>query len=323
MKALVFEETGEPQEVLKLADILKPEPGPDDVRLKVLGCPIDPADELFIEGRYRYRPVFPQTAGLEGAGLIDAVGKNVDLPQGALASFLYGKAWAEYTVIPQSLLFVLPDDFPVEKAIQFSLNPFTTWGLLEKADLESGDWLLMTAGNSAVARIITQIARVRGINVILTVRSPGHSEGLKALGASEVINTSDQTVIDEVQRITDGEGVTCVIDAVGGKTGTEVLQCLAPNGKMIIYGLLSPDNVRFHNSLFIYKNVSISGFGVRGFLEKQSSKQRKEMVDSLIDLMGNDRFQLDVTTSYPPDKFKEAFAAFKQRGKMGKVIFKM
>jgi len=86
LKALCFEQAGEPTQVLRLREIEKPEPHPGEVRLKLIGSPINPADEMFIRGDYRIKAVFPEIAGLEGAGMIDAVGENVNLPVGAKVS---------------------------------------------------------------------------------------------------------------------------------------------------------------------------------------------------------------------------------------------
>src|SRR5689334_4918057 len=116
MKAIYFKETGNMQDVLQLGKFEIPQPKANEVRVKVLGSPINPSDIYFVSGTYRIKPVFPQKAGLEGAGVIEAVGKDVNLPVGSLVAFLQHGAWAEYNIIPEENLFVLPADFPLEKA---------------------------------------------------------------------------------------------------------------------------------------------------------------------------------------------------------------
>ena len=322
MKALCFEQTGEPSEVLQLKEIEKPGPGPGEVRLKLVGSPINPADEMFIKGQYRLKPVFPDVAGLEGAGIIDAVGENVDLPVGIKASFFAKRAWAEYLVIPASDLFVLPHNLPDEKAVQSFLNPVTSWGLLEQIGVKENDWLLLTAGNSSVSRIVTQISAKRGIKVILVVRNSENSGELKSLGAMEVIDGSTEDISKRVLEITGGKGVDGILDSVGGKTGTEILKSVAVNARIIVYGILSRDMVEFHNSVFLYRNVTTKGFGIRGYLESRTREQKEAMFTALAQILGNKNFKLDVSALYPFREYREAFAALHESRRRGKIILK-
>jgi NADPH2:quinone reductase len=322
MKALYFGQEGEALDVLQLKETAVPEPGENEVRIKWLGSSINPADIFFIRGKYRFKPKFPQIAGLEGAGIVDKAGRNVQLSPGTLVAFLYVNAWAEYVIVPEKELFVLPENFPVEKAMQFVLNPATAWGLLHRAGLQAGDWLLLSAGNSSVSSIITQIASTRGIQVISIVRSGEYASRFKALGAAAVINTSNESIVERVQQITGGKGATAAIDAVGGDTATQMTQALGMNGRQIAYGVLSPEPVQVHNSLFVYKNISYSGFGIRGLLESLSAKEKQEMTASLIDLLTSADFKMDISASYTLQEFKTAFQLYASGSANGKIILK-
>ena len=322
MKALYFEREGEPLDVLQLKETAIPEPRENEVRIKWLGSSINPADIFFIRGKYRFKPQFPQIAGLEGAGIVDKAGRNVQLSPGILVAFLYKNAWAEYVIVPEKELFVLPENFPVEKAIQFVLNPATAWGLIHRAGLQAGDWLLLSAGNSSVSSIITQIASTRGIQVISIVRSGEYGSRLKALGAAAVINSSNESIIERVQQLTGGKGATAAIDAVGGDTGTQMTQALSVNGRQIAYGVLSPEPVQVHNSLFVYRNISFSGFGIRGLLESLSVKEKQEMTTSLICLLTSPDFIMDISASFRLEKFKTAFQLYASGSVNGKIILK-
>ena len=322
MKVLYFEHEGEALDVLQLKETAVPEPGENEVRINWMGSSINPADIFFIRGKYRFKPQFPQIAGLEGAGIVDKAGRNVQISPGTLVAFLYKNAWAEYVIVPEKELFVLPEDFPVEKAIQFVLNPATAWGLIHRAGLQAGDWLLLSAGNSSVSSIITQIARTRGIQVISIVRSAEYGSRLKALGAAAVINSSNESIIERVQQLTGGKGATAAIDAVGGDTGTQMTQALSVNGRQIAYGVLSPEPVQVHNSLFVYRNISYSGFGIRGLLESLSAKEKKEMAASLIDLLISPDFKMDISASFRLDEFQSAFQLYASGAENGKIILK-
>jgi NADPH:quinone reductase-like Zn-dependent oxidoreductase len=277
---------------------------------------------MFIQGRYRYKPEFPQTAGLEGAGIIEAVGENVNQNTGVLAAFFSRKAWAEYIVIPEEEFVVLPGEFPPDKAAQFCLNPFTAWGLMEESQTKAGDWLVLTAGNSAVSKIIIQLAKLRNINTIAVIRDMHQAEELKALGAAETLTIEDDNFTEKVKSLTEGKGINASLEAVGGKTGTVILENMAPFGRIIIYGLLDSNPVQFYNSQIIFNNISIKGFGVRGYLQNQSKQQRENMIHELINEIGKPTFQLPVEQPYRLNQFNEALKQYEYSNKKGKIIFK-
>ena len=77
MKSIIFEQTGKPAEILKATEVPTPEPGPNEVRIKVIASPINPSDIMFVQNMYGIRPQLPSGAGFEGMGVIDAVGEGV------------------------------------------------------------------------------------------------------------------------------------------------------------------------------------------------------------------------------------------------------
>jgi len=321
MKAIYFEETGDPQNVLLLKQFDKPVPQANQVIVKPLGSPINPSDFFFISGTYRVKPELPQIAGLEGAGIIESTGEGVDLPVGTLVSFFSRNAWAEYVALSKDDVLVLPNDFPIEKASQFALNPITAWGLLERADLKTDDWLLITAGNSVVSKLIIQIAKLRGINVIATVRDDKNTATLISYGA-HVVNVSKDDLIEYVQQVTNGQGAHVALDAVGGKTGSDVLKCLQPGGRLIIYSRLSPDPIQLYSADVLYKNISITGFGIRAYLESKTAEQKAGIIHSLVTIIGDPAFKMEVAASYPLDDYREAIRTAVETKKEGKVLFK-
>lgn len=321
MKALYFEQTGDAQSVLSLKQFDKPAPKANQVIVKLVVSNINPSDFFFISGTYRFKPEFPQIAGFEGAGIIDSVGDDVNLPVGTLVAFFSKNAWADYAAIPQEDVIVMPHDFPVDKASQFSLNPITAWGLLERAAIKAGDWLLLTAGNSVVSKLLIQIAKLRNINVIATVRDTRNTATLTAYGA-HVINVAGADLVENVQQITGGKGVNAALDAVGGKTGTDVIKCLQPGGKLIVYSRLSADPVQFYNSDVLYKDLNISGFGIRSYLESKTAEQKRDIIQSLTTIIGHSEFKMEVAASYPLGEYKDAIKAAIEAKGDGKILFR-
>lgn len=322
MKALIFQQTGVAENVLSLQEAPAPQPGPGEVLIRVKASPVNPSDHFFIRGTYRFKPVFPQIAGLEGAGIVEAVGEGVSVPPGSLVCFDVRGAWAEYVVAPESAVVMLPADFPLEKAAQFYLNPFTAWCLLDAAAVSPGDWLCVTAASAAVSKIVLQLAQSRGVHVIATVHNSRAKATLAGLRPDAVLDQDTVDFAQKILEITGGAGLNAALDAVGGKTGTQLLDCMAVNAKMIVYGLLSPDAVTYHNPRLIYKNLTISGFGIRGALASQTPSTRQAMIGALIAEISKPGFILPVAGSFSFRQFGEALKADAEGGRKGKIIFK-
>lgn len=322
MKSIIFEQTGTPCDVLQVKEVAMPEPGTGEVRIKMLASPINPADLLFINGIYRIRPQFPQIAGLEGVGIIDKVPGNSQYKTNALVAFRHKGLWAEYAIVPESKLIPLPDNFPIEKGSQFSLNPITAYSLLEDADLKSGDWLLVNAGNSAVSKIIIQLARLRGIKTIAVTRNDKEGEGLSVIGATAVIASESGGLAQKILEITEQKGVACVLDSVGDDLLSEILTVMAPFGKVISYGLLGKGNVIYHNSTVIFKNLTIIGFGIDAWLSKKGDSIYN-IYSSLVEIISKPKFQMPVAATFPMEDFFEAFEYQKNNTNTGKVLIIM
>jgi len=319
MRAITFDQTGNPEEVLKMRNIPIPIPGKGEVRIKVLASPINPADNLFINGKYRIKPNFPQIAGLEGAGIIDQVGEGVSISPGTLAAFRHKNVWAEYAIVPEEKSIPLPEDFPVEKACQVSLNPITAYALIEEAEVKKDDWILLTAGNSTVSKLIIQFAKLKKYKTIAVVRKVNEAAELKSLGATEVISDEIPQILEKVNTLTDGQGVSCILDAVGGELISELIKTIAANGKLLIYGLFSNNQVTYHNSSIIFKNISIKGFGIDQWLSQISNEKYQEMLAVIIDMLRMPEFKLPVQEKLPLDEFEKALEQYQHVGK-GKIL---
>ncbi|MBF2709912.1 zinc-dependent alcohol dehydrogenase family protein [Flavobacterium soyangense] len=320
MKAVTFKNTGEPIEVLEVQEIPLPEPKINEVRVKILASPINPSDILFIKGVYRLKPEFTQTAGLEGVGIIDKIGKNVNLPLNTLVAFRHKNVWAEYGIIPVEKLTLLPADFPIEKASQFSLNPITAFALLDEASVQNDEWLLITAGSSSISKMIVQLANRKNIKTIAVVKNEKDLIELQNLGATETLIDNRENIVQKVLKITNNKGVNCILDAVGGQLISELLKSMASNGQLITFGLLSSENVAYHNSTIIFKNITIKGFGIDNWLANITIDKNIEVYEFLIDTLADPEFKMPVVAKFNIFDFKKAIQLFQVGNNPGKIL---
>lgn len=320
MKQLVFDVLGDPLEVLRVREAPVPVPAAGQIRIRVKACPLNPSDDMFIRGQYRWRPSLPQVAGVEGAGIVDAIGAGVQIPRNTSVCFRAKGTWAESIVLPADAFTPQPGSIPLESACQLSLNPPTAWALLHEARLQSGDWLLLTGGASSVNVLVVQMARELGIRTICTIRSADKLPMLKAIGATEVINTSEGDLAERVNDLTDSKGVACCFDAVGDSLASDAYRCLAVRGRMFVYDRMSREDFLLNNATIIYRNLTIRGFGIDDWLEGVSLVTKGHMVKELIEKVMTSRLIMPVAASYPLERVREAIQYSRSSVTLGKVL---
>lgn len=320
MKAAIFEEKGDPQEVLQVKEVEMPEPGEGEVRIKVSTCNINPSDVMFIHGLYGIRPQLPAVAGFEAAGAIDKCGDGVDMPKGTRVTFTAIGVWQEYVIVPAKMVIPVPDGISDEVACQAFVNPFTAHGMLGVAGLSEGQYLMLTAGGSAFSKFVIQLAAAQGIKVISVVRREDQREELMALGAAAVINTSDEDLPKAVKNLTDKQGVDYVFEAVGGEIGELSIRCLKPGGTMLVYGQLSLQPTPLVNSMLIFRNITVRGFWMSTWMADLPKDELMSITKKVFGSLAAQNLQADTEKAYSLEEVKEAVAHHERPGRKGKVI---
>ena len=314
MQAITFNQPGDWQQNLHLTSQEIMEPQPSEVQVKVMARPINPADQMFINGSYRLKPTLPQIAGLEGAGIIQKVGTNISKSLlGRHVSFLSAGTWAESINLQEGGYQVVPEEIPFETACQLSLNTLTAYGLLEGCGLLPGKWLILTAANSSICRLIIQMAKSRQINILALVRGSHYSSELLSLGATACLNIEEEGLEDQVMEITHG-GANAILDAVGGELGAKLFNITAPFAKIIVYGVLSMDNVSFHNRAIVYKNLKIEGFGIRQWLNSKTANELKEIWETITTAIITKQLVVRFDRTFKLAAFKEAISHYQSTG---------
>lgn len=240
-KAVRFHEAGGP-EVLRLENVVVGEPGPGEVRLRhaAVGCNF--ADTYFRSGYYPCPK--PNGLGVEGAGLIEAVGEGVTgFSVGDRVSYNGGPlgAYSDVRVMPAAPLFKLPDSIPLEVAGCSTMRGLSATYWLKRADprLKPGDTILLHAAAGGVGLLAIQIAKQMGLRVIGTVSSEEKAERARAMGCDEIIFYRREDVAARVKELTGGEGVQTVFDGVGKDTYEASVKSLRRRGMLVACGTAS------------------------------------------------------------------------------------
>jgi len=236
MNAIQIQNTGGP-EVLRLAELPIPVPGPGQVLIRVEAVGVNFIEIYFRKGTYK--ATMPLTPGSEAAGTVEELGSGVNgfKPGDLVASVGVLGSYAEYALVPASQLVKVPAGLSPEQAAAAMLQGMTAHYLAKSTyPLKAGETVLVHAGAGGVGLLLTQMAAKIGARVITTVSTSEKAELSREAGASDVILYSDQDFVAEVKRLTGGKGVDVVYDSVGKTTFEGSLNCLRPRGLLALFG---------------------------------------------------------------------------------------
>ena len=317
MKALIFRETGEPKSVLKLEEIATPPLAPGEALVRVLLSPINASDLHMVRGRYGYQPELPASPGIEGVGIVEAVGLGVQDPIVGTRVIFIGtwNTWREQIVCPVGKLVPVPDGLDDPAAGTSYINPLTAWALTRSGhNLKEGDWLLQTAAASSVGKLVLQLAQRFRFKTINVIRRREQETIIRNLGGNEVICTADEDLRTRLQELTAGKGVEQAIDCVAGELGAEIARNLAPAGTMLVYGALSShrqaDPAKFTMPLFaprlIYSTTTVRGWWLPRWVSSQPLADVRAATSELITMLRNGALTPPETVRYPLKEFQEA-----------------
>jgi NADPH2:quinone reductase len=328
MKAIRFDRFGDPEKVLRVVDIPEPEPGPGQVRIRMIASPINPSDLLVVRGRYGVLPPLPATPGFEGVGVVEKAGPGLIgyLYKGKRVAVLNseGGNWAEKVVIPAIRAVPVSSDLPDDQVASFFVNPASALAMTRYVlRVPRGAWLLQSAAGSTIGKMVIKLGRHDGFKTLNVVRRREAVDELKALGADAVISSSDGPIDEQVRALTGGRGVAYALDCVGGETGSQVFKSLGDDAKMLVYGLLSDQDIHFDPRAMIAGKRVIEGFWLGHWMPARSKVKALLLFREIARLIREGILSTDTGRSFPLDDIQEAVKQAEVVGRKGKVLLTM
>ena len=235
MQAIDPEAHGGP-EVLRLVERPVPKPQSGEVLIRVAAAGVNRPDVLQRKGGYPPPPGAPSIMGLEVSGTVVAVGEGVEdtMIGQPVCALIAGGGYAEYAVAPAGQCLPVPHGLDMVHAAAIPETLFTVWtNLFERAFATEGDSVLVHGGTSGIGTMAIALGQVFGMTIIVTAGSDAKCARALDLGAAHAINYKTEDFVERVKAITDGKGVTAVIDMVGGDYVPRNLQCLADDGRHV------------------------------------------------------------------------------------------
>lgn len=331
-----FHEFGGP-EVLKIDDVDVPEPGADEVRISIEAIGLNRADALLRQNQYIETPELPSKLGYDCAATVEAIGEGVSnvavgdrvLTIPTFSQSHYG-VYGETAVVPANSLWPWPDGLSAEHAACVGVQYTTVFFAIgEIGQITQGDTVLLTAATGGVGFAAIEVAKQMGAQVVATTRKNDKAAALEKAGADHVVVTADQDLTSRVREITDGKGVKMVFDPIAGKAVPSLLDCLAPGGRLVIYGILDMTEPTIPMMPILVKGASLHGYSVFSFTGYPSFgiPQQVEAVvaarDFLLPRLADGRLKPVVSETFTLDDVAAAHEALESSQQTGKIVLRV
>lgn len=325
-RAVVFEHAGNPADVLQLRACQRPVPGRGEVLVRMIASPVNPSDLMYIRGEYGLKPVFPATPGFEGVGVVEATGGGILgwLRRGKRVAVINDRRgnWATHTITTARQVIPVPADLSDAQAATFFVNPATALALTRHVlKVPQGGWLLQSAASGALGTMIVRLGKRFGFRTINVVRKPEQIATLKSLGADEVL-LDHEDLPARIREIVGSQGVPFAIDPVGGELGSRILNCVAPGGRMIVYGSLSGQPIQVDCRGLIAGGQQIEGFWLGRWAKQQPIPRLLRLFREIRALMREGILTTESIEEFPLDRITDAVRRAVQPG-AGKVLLRI
>ncbi|MGD6816929.1 quinone oxidoreductase family protein [Metabacillus sp. 84] len=324
MKAIQLKEYGGP-EVMKLVDLNTPQPTEKEVLIKIEAIGVNYADTARREGQYVIDTPLPFVPGAEVAGTIVEAGADAKrFKKGDKVVTLLGTSratgYAEYTVADERGLIPIPDGVDLQHAVAMPLQGLSAYHVLKTMGrLEAGETVLVHAAAGGVGSIAVQLAKLFGAGkVIATASTEEKRTAAKELGADAAVDYTQDGWEKEVLSLTEGKGVDVALEMAGGDVFRKTLSCMAPFGRLVIYGVASGEQARLYPSSLMGQNLSVIGF----FLPQMMRKKElyTQSLNELLGYLSEGKLQLTIGGVYPLEEAPEVHRMLQGRETKGKLI---
>jgi NADPH:quinone reductase len=341
MKAVVFEATGAPESVLTVKEVSEPAPKHGQVKVRMLCCPINPSDLMFVRGQYTLNADCPATPGFEGVGIVESAGGGLraKMMLGKRVAVLsrQGGNWAEKNIVPASQVIpfsnLLTGRLTQEQQATFFVNPVTAFVMCrEVLRVPAGEWLLQTAAGSVLGHMIIRLGKRFGFKTLCVVRREAQVAELKSAGADAVIwFDPEQHSLEQFRAAvaaatgasTERSVVYSAIDCVGGATGSAVVSVLGKRANMLAFGTLSGESLTVPSRSLMTPGATISGFWLGNYMETLKLTAKLKLVRTVSGLIRDGVLASEIGESFQLEEVVSAVRAAETSGRGGKILLRI
>ncbi|QDI90515.1 NADPH:quinone oxidoreductase family protein [Salicibibacter halophilus] len=323
MRAWQVKELADPAQALALEELEKPEREEGQVLIKTQTAALNFFDILLCQGKYQEKPPLPFTPGAEIAGTVEAAdsGSDFQVGQKVLARpALPNGGFAEWVSVPEASVFRVPESMSFQEAAAMYITYQTAcYALHDRANIKTGDVLLVHAGSGGVGSAAIQLGKAVGARVIATAGGPEKVQVCKDLGADVAIDYKAEDFVDTVKKETDGRGADIIFDPVGSDTFDRSRKCINFAGRILVVGFAGGRIPEAPTNHALVKNYSIVGVHW-GYFAKLYEDEMIRMHHTLCDMYEAGEIKPLIYDEFPFEEVPHALDLLGDRKTYGKVV---
>lgn len=322
MRAAFYERNGAARDVLSIADVDTPKPGPGEVRVRLKTSGVNPSDVKAREGRTRkiaYPRVIPHS---DGAGEIEAVGDGVPASRKGERVWIWNAQWkrafgtcAEYVVLPAHLAVPLPAHISDEAGACLGIPAMTAWNAVEVAGAATGKTVLVTGGAGGVGHYAIQFARAKGATVLTTISSEAKAALAKQAGADHTIDYKRENVAERVMALTNKAGINAVVEMDVAANAKLYPGILHARSEVVIYGTGSGEST-IPSQFLLVNGIRLQFI----YVYELTAAERASAVSGITRMLDNKTLVNNVALTLPLKDIVAAHEAVEQGKAMGNVV---
>ncbi len=322
MIAVEISEPGPPG-VLKPCARPIPTPGARQVLIKVSAAGVNRPDVMQRRGLYPPPPGASDIPGLEIAGVVAAVGKDVAHPKigDAVCALVTGGGYAEYCLASAALCLPLPGGFDFVRAAALPETFYTVWSnLFDRANLRNGETLLVHGGSGGIGTTAIQLGSAFGATVVATAGSEEKCRFCRELGAAAAIHYQRQDFVEEAGKLSGGKGIDVILDMVGGDYFPRNLKALAEDGRLVQIAIQNGAKSEINLWTVMQKRLTITGATLRARDDDFKAEIGKRLLEQVWPLLGNGTIKPVIYRTFPLPDAAAAHTLMESGQHIGKLI---
>ncbi len=325
MQAIGFDAPGGP-DVLVLGQADVPQPGPQDVLIRVAFAGVNRPDCIQRAGNYPAPAGASPILGLEVAGEVVAVGTEVppEMLGNRVAALTPGGGYAEYCTAPWQHCLPVPDEMPLEKAAALPETLFTVWhNVFERGLACDGERLLVHGGTSGIGTMAIMLAKAFGAEVIVTCGDDEKCAAAREIGADLAINYRTQDFVEVIKQHTNGAGVNIVLDMVSGDYVPRNLKCLAEDGRHVTIAILGGAKAEINMAFVMMRRLVLTGSTLRPRSDAFKSALAEEITRHAWPLFVSEELAPIMDQTFPLAEAAAAHARMEAGNHIGKIVLEV
>jgi putative PIG3 family NAD(P)H quinone oxidoreductase len=323
MTAIEISSFGGPH-VLKPVERPKPVPGEDEIVIRVAASGVARADVVQRQGHYPPPPGASDIPGLDVAGIVDSIGRNVTefQPGNRVCAILSGGGYAEYCVVPAVQVLPTPDNWSDSEAATLPENLFTVFdNIITRAALKEHETVLIHGGSSGIGSMAIMLTKAWGATAIATAGSAAKCQACLDLGAGAAIDYRQFDFVAETRRLTGDQGANIILDLVGGPYLSRNLEALALEGRLTIISTQGGRKAELDIARLMHKRLQIIGSTMRARTAAQKGMVAKSLRKEVWPLLpAKQMIRPVIDTSFPLIEAWRAHERLEASEHIGKIL---